>query len=111
MKGPFGLLLIGGGIILIYGLFTGKISLGSSTLGLANNGTPFATGTTPATGLPGQQKQPKGCKGNPGKVIGVAPPIVLPDAQGCCPDGYAKVASGITGGQGLICVNQYNVNI
>jgi len=25
MKGPFGLLLIGGGIILIVGLFTGKI--------------------------------------------------------------------------------------
>lgn len=31
MKGPFGLLLIGGGIILIVGIFTGKITFPGST--------------------------------------------------------------------------------
>lgn len=32
MKGPFGILLIGGGLILLYGLFTGKINLGNANL-------------------------------------------------------------------------------
>lgn len=33
MKGPFGMLLIGGGIILIVGIFTGKITFPGSTGG------------------------------------------------------------------------------
>lgn len=30
MKGPFGMLLVGGGIILMVGLFTGKITFGQA---------------------------------------------------------------------------------
>jgi len=37
MKGPFGLLLIGGGIILIIGLFTGKITFPGATPGATAN--------------------------------------------------------------------------
>lgn len=40
MKGPFGMLLIGGGIILIVGLFTGKIHFGAAPAAPAQNFTP-----------------------------------------------------------------------
>jgi hypothetical protein len=64
MRGVFGMLLIGGGIILLYGLFTGKIfPSGYDLSGIPNN--------TP------------GLKGNPG-----APPVTLPAQGHNCPQGY-----------------------
>ncbi len=59
MKGPFGMLLLGGGIILIYGLFTGKISFGgsgSSTQPTSPTLIPGVPGTTAA--LPGTKCPP-----------------------------------------------------
>lgn len=43
MRGVFGMLLIGGGVVLMYGLFTGKIAIPF---------TPGATTTTGATPTP-----------------------------------------------------------
>lgn len=64
MKGPFAFLLILGGAILLYGLFTGKINLGSASIPSGNilQQTASKAGLAPA-------------------------PIV-----GSCPKGQAKVA-------------------
>ena len=89
MKGPFGLLLVGGGIILIVGLFTGKIvfpgALGSSLdPAAAKNNTLlqnislqlFGQGSfTPAQQAANAAKEPK-------QNVGVKP-----DKNGKCPPG------------------------
>jgi hypothetical protein len=67
MRGVFGMLLIGGGVILVYGLFTGKI-------------------TFPTSGTPGI--------GNP--LTGIVQTVVpstkntTVDANGNCPSGFKK---------------------
>lgn len=68
MKGPFGLLLIGGGIILIIGLFTGKITLPG---GATASGPGVITGTVPGSVNP-----------NP------PPSVIQIGKQGSCPTGY-----------------------
>jgi hypothetical protein len=64
MKGPFGLLLIGGGIILIVGLFTGKIAF-------------TGTATAPTPAAPDPHKTP---------IIG--------GKNTSCPSGYILGADG-----------------
>lgn len=79
MKGPFGLLLIGGGIILIVGLFTGKITLP----GGAATGPGVVTGTVPGSVNP-----------NP------PPSIIKIGTPGNCPTGYHAQRLGSV----IVCV-------
>ena len=80
MKGVFGILLVGGGIILMVGLFTGKISfpLGSPGSSAASSGSAPSGGTPkkPVPGKPGQAG-----------TAGI-PPIV--NQPGPCPPGASK---------------------
>lgn len=80
MKGPFGLLLIGGGIILIVGLFTGKIILPG---GAAASGPGVVTGTVPGSNNP-----------NP------PPSIIKIGNPGNCPTGYHAQRLGSV----IVCV-------
>jgi hypothetical protein len=88
MKGPFGLLLIGGGIILIVGLFTGKIQFPGGSTTTASTTTPTNTG-------PGGSYQPTGNQ---------VPVNNTPGGQKC-PAGYSAVGgicvkNGTVGGAG-----------
>jgi hypothetical protein len=58
MKGPFALLLVGGGIVLIVGLFTGKI-----VFSLPGTAAPAAT-VTPTPQLKGEAPPPVARKSN-----------------------------------------------
>lgn len=72
MKGPFGLLLIGGGIILLVGLFTGKITFPGGPGSVPPN-----PKTTPITGT------------TPGSINPNPPPSIIKIGhQGNCPPGY-----------------------
>ena len=87
MKGVFGVLLVGGGVILLVGLFTGKISfpLGSpSSSASSSGGTPGSNSSAPSGS---SSKKP--VPGKPGQV-GTAgiPPIV--NQPGPCPPGASK---------------------
>lgn len=89
MKGPFGLLLIGGGIILIIGLFTGKITLPGSASAASTGG------VTPTNTGPGGSYQPTGNQ---------VPINNTPGGQKC-PAGYTAVGgicvkNGTVGGAG-----------
>lgn len=61
MKGPFGMLLVGGGIILLIGLFTGKITF------------PGAGAAAPSL-TPAQQQQVAKSTGGTAPVGGKCPP-------------------------------------
>lgn len=94
MKGPFGMLLIGGGIILIIGLFTGKITFpgdtGGSLLGnLLKPGGPINSPTNPNP--------------PPTNNIGNGKGWINPNPDGSCPSGTHPIH--ISGGK-LAC--QYN---
>jgi len=73
MKGPFGLLLIGGGIILVVGLFTGKITFPGST----------AT-TSGATAVPGVTINPSGTSVKP----------IVKSGKKTCPTGFVMGSDG-----------------
>lgn len=63
MKPVFGLLLIGGGIMLMYGLFTGKINFpgyGSGSGGVVNPNGPLGTPTPVNKSKPVQVNVPEG---------------------------------------------------
>lgn len=77
MRGVFGVLLIGGGVILMYGLFTGKIT--------------FPGGRSNILGQTPQQ-------GNPAVVGG--PKLQNPNADGSCPKGLIRVT--VSGGK-IMC--------
>lgn len=66
MRGVFGILLIGGGVILVYGLFTGKINFPAAA----------STGSNPLTGI----------------VQTVVPSTknTTVDKNGNCPTGFKK---------------------
>lgn len=82
MRGVFGLLLIGGGVILVYGLFTGKITFpGGAAI-------PLDTAQQQASQKPGDV-------GSAGRIIlkGIGAPSgsnVYTDGNGNCPSGYEK---------------------
>ena|SRR5947209_20577087 len=90
MRGVFGLLLIGGGIILVYGLFTGKIqfpggtlpidpkALQNDTIGQDISVAIFGQGSY----TPAQQKE--NAKNEPKQNVGK-----LPDKTGQCPPGMS----------------------
>ena len=66
MKGPFGILLVGGGIILLVGLFTGKITF---------PGVPGGPGSTVPSAVPGiksttEQTKPIDATKNNGQRVG-----------------------------------------
>lgn len=71
MRGVFGILLIGGGIVLMYGLFTGKINFpgGTPSLGTGNILSSVATSTGVYPALPGQ-----GCPPGSNIVAGACRP-------------------------------------
>lgn len=83
MKGPFGLLLIGGGIILLVGLFTGKITFPGAGYVPPNPATTKITGTVPGSVDP-----------NP------PPAIIRIGNDGNCPKGYHKQRLGSV----IVCV-------
>lgn len=85
MRGVFGILLIGGGVVLMYGLFTGKITLpGVNTYGTDFGGNasadwlPKGTAPTPTHCHPGYVRDTFGiCQ--PAAVNGVCHPGLFPD--------------------------------
>jgi hypothetical protein len=80
MKGVFGILLIGGGVILVYGLFTGKITFpGSPGIG---PDTPI--GQTPVGAVTGHTAPYVGPPPSPTKSTPV-------DKNGNCPQGMTAV--------------------
>lgn len=85
MKGPFALILIGGGIILLYGLFTGKITVPSTATGYVppNPANTKITGTVPGS----IDKNPP-------------PAIIRIGNDGNCPTGYHKQRLGSV----IVCV-------
>lgn len=87
MKGPFGMLLVGGGLILLVGLFTGKISFpGGGTLAIPN---PLLS--------PNNPNPP------PTNNVGNKKGWVNPHSDGSCPSGTSPIH--VSGGK-LVC--QYN---
>ena len=73
MKGPFAFLLILGGAVLLYGLFTGKINLGNAGLNFGTSptllpGVPGSTAALPGTKCPAGTSPVAGsCRQDPHK--------------------------------------------
>ena len=84
MRGPFGILLVGGAIILMAGLFTGKITFPGASVGSAPSITSILGGATPAGNTPamGNPTQPNGAACPSGQVYSpyfkkcIAQPII-----------------------------------
>lgn len=91
MRGVFGILLVGGGVILMYGLFTGKIQFP----GGAGIGNPLAPG--------GPINSPTNPNPPGTNNIGNGKGWINPNSDGSCPSGTHVVH--VSGGK-LAC--QYN---
>lgn len=90
MKGPFGVLLIGGGIILLVGLFTGKIVFHNGTVPGSNPIQNVVNAITTPQKLVGKnaQKLPAGVVPDPNKI-----PVFNPQGK-ACPSGYVMASDG-----------------